>query len=215
MAMALADLYPALHFIVQMSEPEATGHIPQQSTSDWWPPTSPTSLNGASTPGLNPGEIRQQLGSRITVQQRTPSTPQSVYDAAVYILRLPSPSTGVPSNSLPAHIVAELKAHIGVLRASRAATLVLVACLLPEPGTVNPSVEAKARVRDLSLLQLANEREIEILELMEMLKSVRDSTGRLVLVNKHRSRDNAMVAFEVRYQTYVDRQELPTASKNV
>ena len=213
--MALADLYPALHFIVQMSEPGPSGHVPQQSMCDWWPPTTPTSLSGASTPGLKPGEMRQQLGSRITVQQRTPSTPQSVYDAAVYILRLPSPATGVPSHSLPAHIVAELKAHIGVLRANSCATLVLVAYLLPEPGTMNPSVEAKARLRDLSLLQLANEREIEILELMEMLNSVRDSTGRLVIINKHCSRDNAMVAFEVRYQTYADRQELPTASKMV
>lgn len=210
--MALADLYPALHFIVQMSEPGPSGHVPQQSMSDWWPPTAPASLSRASTPGPKLGEMRQQLSSRITVQQRTPSTPQSVYDAAVYILRLPSPSTGVPSHSLSAHIIAELKAHIGVLRASSYATLVLTASLLPEPGTVDPIVEAKARLRDLSLLQLANEREIEILELMEMLDSVRDSTGRLVLVKKHCSRDNAMVAFEVRYQTYAD---LPTASENV
>lgn len=210
--MALADLYPALHFIVQMSEPGPSGHVPQQPMSDWWPPTAPASLSRASTPGPKLGEMRQQLSSRITVQQRTPSTPQSVYDAAVYILRLPSPSTGVPSHSLSAHIIAELKAHIGVLRASSYATLVLTASLLPEPGTVDPIVEAKARLRDLSLLQLANEREIEILELMEMLDSVRDSTGRLVLVKKHCSRDNAMVAFEVRYQTYAD---LPTASENV
>lgn len=210
--MALADLYPALHFIVQMSEP---GHVPQQSMSDWWPPATPTSLSRASIPGPKPGELRSQPSSRITVQQRTPGTPQSVYDAAVYILRLPLPSTGVPSQSLPSHIIAELKAHIGVLRASSCATLVLTASLLPEPGTVNPIVEAKARLRDLSLLQLANEREIEILELMEMLNSVRDSTGRLVVINKHRSRDNAMVAFEVRYQTYADRQEISTALQNV
>ena len=98
-----------------------------------------------------------------------------------------------------------------MLRASSCATLILTANLLPEPGAVDPSVEAKARLQDLSLLQLANEREIEIMELMEMLNSVRDSTGQLVLVNKHRSRNNAMVAFEVRYQTYGDRQELPTA----
>lgn len=198
-----------------MSDPGPSDHVLQQSMSDWWPSITPTSLNRASTPGPRPGEMRQQIGSRITIQQRTHSTPQSVYDAAVYILHLPSPSTGVPSHSLPAHIIAELKAHIGVLRASSVATLVLTACLLPEPGSVNPIVEAKARLRDLSLLQLANEREIEILELLEMLNSVRDSTGRLVVVNKHCSRDIAMAAFEIRYQTYADRQELPTGSKLV
>ena len=213
--MALADLYPALHFIVQMSEPGSSGHVSRQLMSNRWPLATPTSLGGASTPSPKPGETRQQLSTRITVQQRAPGTPQSVYDAAVYILRLPSRSPGVPSHSLPTRIIAELRAHIGVLRASSCATLVLTARLLPEPGTVGPDVEAIARLRDLSLLQLANEREIEIMELMDMLNSVKDSIGRLVLVNKLRSRDNATVALEVRYQAYADRHELRPALENV
>ncbi|MCJ1251841.1 hypothetical protein MMC30_009079 [Trapelia coarctata] len=214
-AMALADLYPALHFIVQISESGPSGHVRQQSMPNSWPPASPTSFGRAPTPGPRPDEMRQQLGSRITVQQRTPGTLQSVYDAAVYILRLPSPSPGVPSHLLPARIIAELRAHMGVLRASSSATLVLTARLLPEPGTVDPDVEAIARLRDLSLLQLANEREIEVLELMDILNSVRDSMGRLVLVNKLRSHNNATVALEVRYQAYADRHDLPPALANV
>ena len=158
--------------------------------------------------------MQQQLNSRITVQQRAPGTPQSVYDAAVYILRLPSPSPAMPSESLPARIIAELRAHIGVLRASSCATLVLTARLLPEPGTVDPDVEAIARLRDLSLLQLANEREMEMLELMDILNSVRDSMGRLVLVNKLRSRNNATVAFKVQYQAYADHHDLRQAPAN-
>lgn len=213
--MALADLYPALHFIVQISELKPSGHVPRQSMSNVWPLATPTSLSRASTPGLQSSEKRQQLNSRITVQQRAPGTLQSVYDAAVYILHLPSPSPGVPSLSLPAQIIAELKAHIGVLCASSRATLVLTARLLPEPDTVDPDVEATARLRDLSLLQLANEREIEMLELMDMLNSVRDGMGRLVLVNKLRSRSSATVAFEVRYQTYADHHELRPALANV
>lgn len=169
-------------------------------------PLATPSTSRASTPGPKPGEMRQQLGFRIALQQRVPGTPQNIEDAAVYILHLPSPSPTVPLSSLPARIVAELRAHIGVLRARSSVTLVLVARLLPEPGDVDPDVEAKARLRDLSLLQLANEREMEMLELMDILNSVRDSTGRLVLVNKLRSRNNATVAFEVRYQLYADRQ---------
>lgn len=183
--------------------------------SNKWPLATPNSLSRASTPGPKSNEMRQQLNCRITIQQRAPGTPQSVYDAAVYILRLPSPSPAMPSESLPARIIAELRAHIGVLRASSGATLVLIARLLPEPGTVDPDVEAIARLRDLSLLQMANEREMEITELMEILNSVRDSMGRLVLVNKLRSRTNATVAFQVRYQAYADRHELRQAPTNV
>jgi hypothetical protein len=213
--MALADIYPALYFIVQMSEPGPSCHVPRQSMFNRSPLATPTSLGRASTPGPKSDEMRQHLSSRITVQQRAPGTLQSVHDAAVYILRLPSPSPGVPSHSLPARIIAELRAHIGVLRASSSATLVLTARLLPEPGTVDPDIEAIARLRDLSLLQLANEREIEMLELMDMLNSVSDSMGRLVLVNKLRSRNNATVAFEVKYQAYADRHELRPASANI
>jgi hypothetical protein len=213
--MALADLYPALHFIVQMSEPGPSGHVPRQSMSDSWLPSTPSSLGRASPPGSKPGDLRKQVSSRITVQQRAPGTLQCVHDAAIYILRLPSPSPGVPAHSLPARIIAELRAHIGVLRASSCATLVLTARLLPEPGTVDQDVEAIARLRDLSLFQLANEREIEMLELMDMLNSVRDSVGRLVLVNKLRSCNNVTVAFEVRYQAYADRHELRPISTNV
>lgn len=213
--MALADLYPGLHFIVQMSEPGPSGRERSQSMSNRWLLATPTSLSGASTPGLRPGEMQQNFSSRITVQQRDPGTLQSVHDAAVYILHLPSPSPGMPSHSLGTRIVAELRAHIGVLRASSCAELVLTARLLPEPGAVDPDVEAIARLRDLSLLQLANEREIEMVELMDMLNSVRDSLGRLVLVNKLRSRNNTTVVFKVQYQAYTDRHELRPVSANV
>lgn len=198
-----------------MSEPASSGQVSQQLMSNRLALTASTSLVKASTPGSRPGEIRRQLSSRITVQQRAPGTTQSIYDAAVYILRLPSRSPGVPSHSLPARIIAELRAHIDVLRMSSGATLVLTARLLPEPSTVGPDVEAVARLRDLSLLQLANEREIEMLKLMDMLNSVRDSMGRLVLVNKLSSPNNATVALEVRYQAYADRHDLRPAVENV
>lgn len=67
---------------------------------------------------------------------------------------------------------------------------------------MNADTEASARLRDLSLLQLANEREIDLSELMNMLNSVSDSMGRLVVVNKIRSRESVVVVLEVRYQVY-------------
>ena len=206
--MAIADLHPELHFIVQMTEPGPSHHSTRPSTSHRWPLATPPSLSRASTPGPKPSEIRQQSSSRITVQQRAPGTPQTVHGAAVYILHLPSASPGVPKASLLAQVTDELRAHIGVLRANKSATLVLTARLLPEPGTMDPSMEAIARLRDLSVVQLANEPEMEALDVMDMLNSVRDGTGRLVLVNKFRSRHNPIVAFEIRCQAYTDRHEV-------
>lgn len=215
-AKALADLYPALHFIVQMSEVVPSGSVLQrQSMSTSWTSASPTLLGRASIPGPKVDEMRQHLGSRISVQQRTAGTPQNVHDAAVYILHLPSPSLKVSSHLLPARIIAELKAHIGVLRANSSATLVLTARLLPEPGTVEPNVEITARLHDISLLQLANEREIEMLELTNMLNNARDGMGRLVLVNTFRSRNSATVALEVRYYAYADHQDLLPPVENI
>ena len=206
--MALADLYSELQFIVQVTEPAPSHHLPRPSTSHRWRPATPCSLNRASTPCPKPSERRQQLSSRIIVQQRAPGTPQTVHGAAVYILHLPSASPGVPKASLLAQITDELRAHIGVLRANKSATLVLTARLLPEPGTMDPSIEAIGRLRDLSVVQLANEPEIEALDVMDMLNNVRDETGRLILVNNFRSRHNPIAAFEIRCQAYTDRHEV-------
>lgn len=140
--------------------------------------------------------------SRLTVQKRGPGEPQTVKDAAVYILRLPPPLPGVPPQSLSASILGELRAHLGVLRANPAATLVLIPRFLPEPGSVDPDVEAVARLWDLSRLQLANEREMEMGELVKIVNSVRDNTGWLMVVNKLRSRNSATTAIAVKYQTY-------------
>ena len=171
--MALAEVYPALHFIVQMIEP------------------------GQNSNGMVGAGNAEDVGGRIKVQKRMPAAVQVVKDAAVYILRLTTPSP-------PAQILAELSAHLGVLRANALATLILAPPLLPEPGTVDLDVEAMARLRDLSRLQLTNECGLELDELIEMINSVHDSRGRLVVVNKLRSRNSATMALGVRYQAYAD-----------
>ena len=154
-----------------------------------------------------PGDIPPQLASRITIQKRVQATPQNVEGAAVYVLRLPSPSPTATPRSLPPQITAELKAHLGVLRASNTSRLILTARLLPDPDNVDAEVAAMARLRDLSLLQLANDHELEMLEFMNMVSSVGDGVGRLALVDKLCAWNNATVAFEVRYQAYADSHE--------
>ncbi|KKA18013.1 Uncharacterized protein T310_8038 [Rasamsonia emersonii CBS 393.64] len=144
---------------------------------------------------------------RINVQYRVPGTPQPILDAAVYIINFPLPAPGVSSStSLATQINAELRAHLNALRMSRSATMVLTVPSLSERGTVSTEAAVQTRIRDLSLMQLANERELEMSELMNLLNGVSDSEGRLVLVNKVRSAgNNGAVALEVKYQAYTDR----------
>ncbi|KAL5356066.1 hypothetical protein BJX96DRAFT_171259 [Aspergillus floccosus] len=153
---------------------------------------------------------------RISLQSRTPGSPQPIHDAAVYILNLPSPSPIHTPCSLGALITAELHAHLDVLRSSsRSATLVLTPRLLPESkgstagSGIGHGEEAKeeglAHLRDMCLLQLVNGREMDMAGFMSLLNGVSDRTGRLVLVNKVRSGIGGWIALEVKYQAYTDR----------
>ncbi|KAI1378723.1 hypothetical protein F4677DRAFT_453398 [Hypoxylon crocopeplum] len=143
--------------------------------------------------------IIETFGGRITVQRRMPAATQVVKNAAVYIIRLTTPFT-----ILPAHMLAELGAHLDVLRANASAILILTLPLLPEPRSVSPDIEAKARLRDLCRLQLTNQCEMELSELLEAINSVSDSNGRLVVASKLRSPQSATVALGVKYQAFTD-----------
>lgn len=73
--------------------------------------------------------------------------------------------------------------------------------MLPEPGTLtDPELEATARSRDLALLQLANEGEMEVCSLISMVERVRDSMGRLVIAKELRTSGNMVAALVVKYQ---------------
>ncbi|KXS96188.1 hypothetical protein AC578_2673 [Pseudocercospora eumusae] len=170
--LALAKLYPSLHFVVQMNNAAAVQQEACRETES------------------------EDIKRRITLQERMPSAPQTVKDAAVYILRLPA--TLRPS---AAQILTELGAHLGALRANSSATLILAPPLLPEPGTLDPDSEARARVRDLARLQLTNETDLELSELIELVNSVHDSNGRFRVVSKLRTRDSAATAaLGIKYQ---------------
>lgn len=78
--------------------------------------------------------------------------------------------------------------------------LVLAMQLLPDPGSVDASFEAVARTRDLTLFQLANERDLEVSEVEELIKGIGDWRGRLTVVNRARGRNNAIVALGIKLE---------------
>jgi hypothetical protein len=173
MVITLAELYPELHFILQMSA-EASS------------PDGQTEIDA--------------IHSQIDVQKRPPGSLQNVKDAALYIVRLPTLSFGLLSRPLSERVLAELRAHLSVLRASPSAKLVLVLSLLPEPGSCNADVEAAARTRDLCHMQLSNQQEMDVEELVNMVNGLQDNVGGLMVVHKLNLRDSATVAFTIQYQ---------------
>jgi hypothetical protein len=132
---------------------------------------------------------------RITLKRREPGEPQTLQDATLYMLRM----SACHSQATRA-LVEELHAHLDVLRANSEAALLLAPLVLPEAGSVDQRVEALARLRDLTLLQLANERELDIDELIELVNSVHDNTGGLVVVKQLRSPNSSTVAVVIKYQ---------------
>lgn len=130
---------------------------------------------------------------------------QPVSSAAIYIIRLSSPSPLLPSATVRNQTVLELRTHLQVLRVQPTSRLLLTTLVLPDPGTVDHETEAMARVRDLSLLQLSNDRLPSKAEVFELIMAVRDSGGTLVVSNEIHSPGNAVIALEVRYEPYDDK----------
>ncbi|CRG92135.1 hypothetical protein PISL3812_09191 [Talaromyces islandicus] len=144
-------------------------------------------------PGTTSAPELEDLNPRLTVTSRTLGKRQRVSDAVVYILHLPSASTSI--------VLDELTAHVDALRTRGSIMLILTARVLPEPGSLSdPEAEAKARSRDLALLQLTNEGEMEMDDLLEIIGTVGDNTGRLVVTKKLCARNGLVVALVVKYQ---------------
>ena len=207
-ATTLAALYPKLNIIVQSGES-----------------ISPTTAASSS---------------RITMQERSPGAQQTIRDAAVYILQLPSPShwdtcimpassseqrqgpasgSGKPlaQSTLPSCIQAELRGHLGVLRAKPSATLLVLvrSCVLPESGSADLNVEAAVRLHGLASLQLGlsnhdsrqqqpQPRWLDMAELVRLVEGVEDGAGRLAVVNKLRARTSAAVVVNIKYQPFAN-----------
>ncbi|KAB8228297.1 trypacidin cluster transcriptional coactivator tpcD [Aspergillus alliaceus] len=135
----------------------------------------------------------ENSNSRITVTNCTLGNRQTASDAAVYILHLPPSSPGA--------VHTELAVHRDVLCARHGIMLLLTARLLPKPGSLpHPEVEAMARSRDLALLQLTNEGEMEMVALLGIIDLVRDSVGRLVVTKRLCASNGLVVSLVVKYK---------------
>lgn len=142
------------------------------------------------------------VSRRIVVQHRIPTSPQTVKDAAVYLLNLPSLSAAVGGKSLRQRILAELRTHAEILRMNTSATLILLSDLLSDnAGTYDGDVKATAQFRDLSLWQMTNGWGMDLAELMDLVNGLQDGMGQLVINDKLRLRNGATVALYVRYQS--------------
>ncbi|KAJ3477153.1 hypothetical protein NLG97_g8912 [Lecanicillium saksenae] len=143
------------------------------------------------------GTCETGCSERIMVQERMPMAVQSVKDAAVYIVRLEAAAS--------AQILHELRAHLGILQGNPAATLILALPLLPEPGTVTPAAEARARLHDLCRLQLLREElALDVDDLPSLVQTVRDIYGSLVVASTLRCSQSAAVAFGIKYRRFTE-----------
>ena len=189
MASSLSKMFPSLRLIVQIDSTQSS-LLDQEYM--WQSAVLGSSARDSSSSGSSPSPTNPF----ITVTYRAMGMPQSVTDAAVYIIHVPAASSGLT-------IKAELDDYLGVLRGCGGILLVLTTRLLPEPGTLsNPEVEASARARDLNMLQLANESEMEMSELLSIIKTIGDSAGKLVVTNHLRSNNGVILALTIKYQAY-------------
>ncbi|OBT49352.1 hypothetical protein VE00_00489 [Pseudogymnoascus sp. WSF 3629] len=189
MASSLSKMFPSLRLVVQIDNTQSS--LLDQDYM-WQNAVLGSSIRDSSSSGSSPSPTNPF----ITVTYRAMGMPQSVTDAAVYIIHVPTTSSGLT-------IKAELDDYLGVLRTSGGIMLILTTRLLPEPGTLsNPEIEAVARARDLSMLQLANESEMEMSELLSIIKTVGDNAGKLVVTNHLRSNNGVILALTIKYQAY-------------
>lgn len=193
----LANRFPALNFIVQSDNPR----INNNTTTT----TRKSSLSTLDT--LSADKNPCDYLERVAIQKRVPGSPQTITDAAVYLLRVPSPSASAGSlvfndrASMSDYIRSELTAHLGVLRAHPAAKFVLSFRPLPEAQAgVDPHVEAMARTRDLAKMALTNGGDLELKEVLAIVDSVRDDRGHLAVINKIQCQNSATVVISIRYQ---------------
>jgi hypothetical protein len=137
----------------------------------------------------------EQHRGRVTVQQRPHGAMQPISGASIYVLQMEA-----SAEVSYAQVRVELVAHMDVLRRSRAASLILALPLLPEPGSLPPDMEAAARIRDLSSLQLINKTELEIGKLIEIVQDARDAQGGLAVTKKLLFRNGSVAAIGLQYE---------------
>lgn len=209
MARSLAERFPSLRLTVQIDDAQSA---PLSQESLWHSGPTDIGFRDSRDGRLEPDPVQQRnkdnsgttpsSDANLNVTYRSAGMPQHVKDAAVYILHLPAASPRPsPGGSAAMLIKAELQSYLDLLRANGSVMLVLTTRLLPEPGSLcGPEAEAVARARDLCMLQLTNEGEMELGEVLGMIEAVRDNVGKLVVTSQLRSHNNLIVALVVKHQ---------------
>lgn len=72
----------------------------------------------------------------------------------------------------------------------------------------NLEMESPVRMRELSLWQLADDRSVELGDILGLVGQVQDSIGSLEVMNRLSARRGSTVAFEIRYQTHSKQAQL-------
>lgn len=185
---AVADLFPALQFTVQVSEAAENRN------------------NSITKSGYH-----QSPHSRVIVQHRPCGTGQTVLNSAMYVLLFPATSPLLPRPELCSRILAELQLHLPILANSQAKLILVVRNVRQVPAAetcltkdMNLELENRARLRDLSRWQLDNDRDMDISELLGLVDQVWDSMGGLKVVNRKSSQDGSAVALELQYQIFAE-----------
>ncbi|KAJ5726149.1 uncharacterized protein N7483_007506 [Penicillium malachiteum] len=145
---------------------------------------------------------------RVSFQKRCLGSLQNVPDADVYVIGLPSPSLALPVSAILDQIASELRAHLHILRSDRRPAILLLATRPMSdhiPGT-DSAGELITRLHDLSLLQLANERAMEMTELMHVVNGIGDTAGCLGVVRRITIPHITDALLEVRYHAYASDQ---------
>lgn len=130
---------------------------------------------------LNSLEFNSRLRA---VQRRKPSEPQPVRDAAVYIVQ---PAFSLPSKSgsnIRDILTAELQSHLGVLRTTPGARLILAPRLLPEADAGDKMAEIQARMRDFAHLFHRDDGALEVGELNRLVDEVCSANGEIVVIER-------------------------------
>lgn len=131
---------------------------------------------------------------QITVTSRVLGTQQIRTGAAVYVLHPPSSLS---------ELHAELQVHLPLLRIRNGSMILVTTKVLPETGSAEPFPNAAiARARDLILHQMVNEEEIEMPALRDIIDTVRDAAGKMMVVHTLRSRIGIIVALVIKYQLF-------------
>jgi len=100
-------------------------------------------------------------------------------------------------------IVADLNAHLEVLRANSAAIVILNARIRPDKDNSNLRSKPKDKallqhVSNLITLQLTEESEIRFTDLLDIVESVGDEAGKLSVVHRLASPDTGDIALVIK-----------------